>query len=323
MQISRGLLLSHLLFSEPLSPSPLEGTLFFPFHLYIYIFFSVMDTLPVEIVDIVLNYLAPSDLASACSVSRTWLHIISPRLYRRPALRTHKQLELFANNSSRLHAHVVRLDLRRVGDYVTDTTAAQLVRCSSVQHMDLSGCKALSSHGIDTLLRTSITSVSSVLLASCSLSQTTLDILRRASTTAQLQTLNLSNTKISPCWSIDASNDLNCLVAGVASNRITRLDLSYCAWVSDSTLENLGLGMPRLEWLSLRWCQDVSQLAAEKLVGRLRNLRYLDARCIPAIAESQVVAFFNDHPSLEECIFSKKRCAMTARRSTEAFEILK
>lgn len=262
---------------------------FLPFLLHLLIFFTLykmsnrtmVNGLPRELVEDILSYLDSSDLASLCAVSKECYHHIVPCLYSNPTLRTRKQLDCLIEANTSTLCYITRLNLSTVHEFVTDKHLAQLAS-SPKQEINLANCKAVSSSAINCLLRISVPYVESVVLTNCTLTTETLSILRDASN-CRLRMLNLGNTMIAPCRSIDAPNDLEALICPGSSSQLQELDLSYCSWVNSQTLNNIGQGLPCLTRLSLCWCQQVQPASLRRLLEQLKQLIHLNVQFVSGV----------------------------------------
>ncbi|KAF7723911.1 hypothetical protein EC973_001534 [Apophysomyces ossiformis] len=264
----------------------------------------------IEILDIILNYLGNSDLCALCCVNWVWRCIIIPRLYGIPRLDTQQRLHQFVSKThgTILQQQITVLDFSMVRQYVTDDHMEKLGNCSSIRCLNLSNCSRLSSSAIHkflSFLGGNNRTLEVVQLANCHLSEKTLAILGQMS---GLRRLDLTNTMIRPCVSMDTTHHLGqmLLTPNTRCCRLENLDLSYCRWVDDRTLQNIAHGLPRLRRIDLCWCHRVSYTSILYLVQTLSRLEQIDLRHLDMIGVEMAWKLFHANLSLVTIDFSSR-----------------
>lgn len=283
----------------------------FPFIFFYSTFYlSEMERLPFELMDKIFGLLSIEDICSFCLLNHDWNLVASSRLYRYPFLQSEKALQLFAVNiTERLQKYIQVFDLTHVHQYTTDLIMSPLLdHATNLRHLDLSKCSNLSPNAILLLIQNNLQHLNTLSLANCILSTDILHYIGKA-THSQLKFLDLSNTMIKPCASIDSSNHLDMMITSPSSSsKLVHLNLSYCAWVNSQTIENIANGLPHLEHVILQWCNQVKLKALHAMIQQLNNLKSIDLRHIDSIeSKEQASGIISHATSLEKILFTCKR----------------
>lgn len=246
-----------------------------------------MNRLPFELTDKVFDLLPTSDICTLCSLNHDWNTIATIKLYRYPLLKTGKALALFVQQTTEKSQNYIQvLDLTPVHQHVTDTCLSSL-SVKYLKHLNLSKCIDLSPTTILSVIHHNVDHLITLSLANCTLTSAILHNIGRANQQG-LKRLDLSNTMIKPCISIDSPNHLETMLLEPFSDcQLTHLDLSYCTWVNSRTVENISFGLVKLEHLGLQWCNQVKLKSMHALAKRLKKLKSLDARHMDSIASMQ------------------------------------
>ena len=275
-----------------------------------------MERLPFELMDNIFDLVSIPDVCSLCLLNHDWNRIASERLYRAPKIHNKKQLELFTTIHEKLQRHIQVLDLVPVHQYLTKDHLSQLEHVNNLRYLNLSKGAHISPDTILTLIKNNVFQLNTLLLANCTL---TMDILRviGEANHHQLKYLDLSNTMIKPCISIDSFHHLETMITSpMSSSQLIDLNLSYCAWVNSQTIENVASGLPQLQHITLRWCNQVKVDSIQALVRRLSKLHTIDLREIDSIETAEQLGFIIlDHAS------SLKRILFTCKRTTIQVEL--
>ncbi|KAI8391355.1 uncharacterized protein BYT42DRAFT_556600 [Radiomyces spectabilis] len=277
---------------------------------------SMLDCLPMELIDKILGKLSMMEYAALIHVNRTWYAIALQWLYHTPRIESERQIDQFVNVSGRALQHVIELDLTAVSQFVRDDHLIQLSekQCNRLRVLRLSNCN-VSPEAINRLLRLSVNVLQTVLLSNCNLSSETLETLGQASV-HHLRTLDLSNTMIRPCATFDAPNHLEPMTKGYfpRDNQLVELDLSYCSWVDNQTLKNVFVGLPSIQRLSLCWCHLLEYLSIFHLVRNLTQLHIIDLRFINAISCAAAYALLEANANLSQVLFTHRLKPSQVRR---------
>lgn len=268
----------------------------------------MMEKLPFEILTKLFSLLSTQDLCEASCVDPHWNAVASCVLYRYPLLQTSRQLSSFAQITDRVQQHVHYLDLSQVHEHVTDKLFLCLQHLTSLKHMDLSKCIQLTPAAMDPLIQLNACQLHTLLLANCTISNDTLHWIGKA-TRHHLQSLDLSNTMIKPCVSIDTVNHLDSMFDTTMLIKVglRRLDLSYCTWVNGQTVENIAQCLPNLEHITLQWCNQIKRKSIDILVQKLGFLHTIDIRHIETIANTaQAFGIMESALSLKRILFTNK-----------------
>ncbi|KAI8147981.1 hypothetical protein BJV82DRAFT_313504 [Fennellomyces sp. T-0311] len=268
-----------------------------------------MHTLPPELVNSIYSHLTQHDLVSLSLVCHAWSAATLPRLYRLPRITSLNQLTRFSKCTRFLHLVSV-LDLSTVSRHVTDK---HLRLPMSLSQINLSDCDKVSTHVMNALIRCSTHTLQSAVLINCKLNLETLDLLRQASRT-RLTQLDLSGTMVLPCHAIDTPNHLEHLIEPELS-QLQDLNLAGCNWVDSRTVANIGRGLPRLERLSLFWCDQVDFATCLQAVQQLACLRHLDLQHVPAVSSKDDALLLLDQGRLHAVEYSDRRRRATVQRN--------
>ncbi|KAI9259395.1 hypothetical protein BY458DRAFT_577050 [Sporodiniella umbellata] len=269
-----------------------------------------MDCLPFEIYEKIWSRLCREDLCSSALVNSQWRHMSYGMLYKRPNINTKEQLDMFSKISSFAQSFVRVLSFKNTHQHINDKILqGPLQHLNCLEKIDFGQCIQLSSSTINTIIQKNLRSVNSVSLSDCRISKDTLILIGEACQ-HKLISLDLSNTMIQPCSSIDSSNHLEDLI-GIPSPKLRFLDLSYCTWVNNLTVKNIGYGLPALQHIVLQWCSHIKADAITEMVKQLMCLNTMDIRNIESIGTSeQVEDFVNEGLSLKKIMFTYKRSAV-------------
>ncbi|KAL9559260.1 hypothetical protein PS6_000841 [Mucor atramentarius] len=231
-----------------------------------------MEKLPFEISIKIFSLLSTQELCEATCVDQHWNVIASSVLYKYPLLHTRRQLLTFAQITEKAQSHVHYLDLTRVHEHAN-------------------------AYQLHTLI-----------LANCTISNDILHWIGKA-TRHHLQFLDLSNTMIKPCVSIDTANHLDSMfdTTTIIKANLRHLDLSYCTWVNGHTVENIAKCLPSLEHIILQWCNQIKLKSIDILVQKLGSLDTIDIRHIETIASAaQAFSIMENALSLKKILYTYK-----------------
>lgn len=279
---------------------------------FFFLLLTEMERLPFELMDKIFSLLSTQDICSFCFLNHHWHLVASARLYRYPILQSEKTLQLFTENTTEKQQKYIQvLDLTHVHQYVNDRIMSPLLdHVTNLRHLQLSKCSNLTPNTILLLIQNNLQHLSTLSLANCTLSTDILHYIGKANH-SQLKFLDLSNTMIKPCTSIDSSNHLDMMITSPSSSsKLVHLNLSYCAWVDSQTVENIANGLPHLEHLILQWCNQVQVKALHTTVQQLNNLKSIDIQHIDSIeSKEQACGIFSHAASLKKVLFTCKRAA--------------
>lgn len=265
----------------------------------------MMDRLPAELMDRVVQELSLPDMYHLASTNLLWYQHCLSRMYANPPLINNKRRHdlFFKHTSHRTQQHIRHL--RVDPSLITNEQLGQLTGCTGLTTLDLSYCKHINSDSLNKVLTSCMISIQRICLVDGKLAQSSLALLGHASRYFQLRSLDLSNTMISPCGSIDTPHHLDSMIIMGASSALHELDLSYCSWVDDTTLSNITLGLPLLKFLRLRFCHQLSDLAIKGMVQHLKQISAVDVAHIPGIDNPvHARALLALNPLLEEISFT-------------------
>ncbi|KAI8642266.1 hypothetical protein BD408DRAFT_416812 [Parasitella parasitica] len=268
----------------------------------------MMEKVPVEISTTILDLLSTADLCEAACVDQHWNLLASSVLYRYPALNSAHQLYSFSKVSEKTQSHVQNLDFSRIHQHVTDKLLISWRQLSNLKCVNLSKCTHLTPAAILPLIRANTYHLHTLILANCTISN---DILRwiGKATCQHLKFLDLSNTMIKPCASIDTANHLDSMFDSTALIKadLRHLDLSYCTWVDGRTVENIAHSLPKLECVVLQWCNQIKPKSIDILVQNLSLLDTIDIRHVETIASAvQACEIMDNAVSLRKIRFTHK-----------------
>ncbi|KAL9550739.1 hypothetical protein MBANPS3_004589 [Mucor bainieri] len=253
-----------------------------------------MEKLPFEISIKLFSLLSTRDLCEATCVDQHWNVVASSVLYKYPALHTPRQLSSFARITDRVQSHVHYFDLSQ--------------HLTGLKHINLSKCIHLTPAAIYPLIQLNAHQLHTLILANCTISNDILHWIGKA-TRHHLQFLDLSNTMIKPCVSIDTANHLDSMfdTTTIIKANLRHLDLSYCTWVNGQTVENIAQCLPNLEHIILQWCSQIKLKSIDILVQKLGCLDTMDIRHIETIANAtQAFGIMQNALSLKKILFTYK-----------------
>lgn len=268
----------------------------------------IMEKLPFELSIKVFNLLSTKDICEAACVDQYWNVIASSVLYRYPALNTIHQLYAFTQISEKAQSYVHYLDFTRIHEYATDKLFFHWQNLTNLKHLNLSKCTHLAPAAIFPLIQSNAYQLHTLLLANCTISNDILHWIGIA-THHHLKFLDLSNTMIKPCASIDTANHLESMfdTTTIIKANLRHLDLSYCAWVNGQTVENIARSLPKLEYIILQWCNQIKLKSIGILVQKLGSLDTIDIRHIETIANTtQAFEIMDNAISLKKILFTYK-----------------
>ncbi|EPB92588.1 hypothetical protein HMPREF1544_00601 [Mucor circinelloides 1006PhL] len=267
-----------------------------------------MEKLPFEISIKIFCLLSARELCEATCVDQYWNVIASSVLYKYPLLHTRRQLLTFAQITEKAQSHVHYLDLTRVHEHVTDKLFLCLQHLTHLKHINLSKCIYLTPAAIYPMIQANAYQLHTLILASCTISNDILHWIGKA-TRHHLQFLDLSNTMIKPCVSIDTANHLDSMfdTTTIIKANLRHLDLSYCTWVNGHTVENIAKCLPSLEHIILQWCNQIKLKSIDILVQKLGSLDTIDIRHIETIANAaQAFSIMENALSLKKILYTYK-----------------
>ncbi|KAI8080199.1 uncharacterized protein B0P05DRAFT_540398 [Gilbertella persicaria] len=268
-----------------------------------------METLPFEVAIKVVSFLSIKDLKKIAVINRYWNILANVRLYKHLIIKTEKQLNLFIQwASQRTQSYVQCLDLTHVHGYVTDRTLDTLMYATNIRQLNLAKCTRLSPESILPLIKNNVSWLHTLILTDCTLSNEVIQWIGEASR-QQLKCLNLSNTMIKPCLAFDTSNHLDNMFhsTNVWVAQLRYLDLSYCAWVNEKTVENIAHGLPYLEHIILQWCNQIKVNSVHNLVQQLTFLNTIDIRHIDTVSTEEQASHVMEYAaSLKKILFTYK-----------------
>ncbi|CEG67545.1 hypothetical protein RMATCC62417_03956 [Rhizopus microsporus] len=276
-----------------------------------------MERLPFEVNENILSRLDKKDLCSFALVNSYWRFISYQVLYKYPKVLTKEQLYKFSTITAYAQSFVRVLNLTPVHQYITDRLFQE-----SLQHLDhlrqihLDQCTHLSPFVIHSLVQKNLMTMDSLSLADCKLSKDILALIGKACQ-YRLTSLDLSNTMIQPCLSIDSSHHLEDMLR-LSSSRLLHLDLSYCTWVDSLTVKNIARGLPKLQRIILQWCSQIREDAILDMVQQLINLTTIDVRNIETFGTTeQIEHLMSKGSSLKKVMFTYKRSCVVRCPSYE------
>lgn len=268
-----------------------------------------MEYLPLELHNKIFDLLSIRDMCSLSELNQHWNRVASERLYRYPTLKNERALKLFTLITKQSQTYIQILDLSIVHQFITDNTLLPLSNhVTQLRHLDLSKSSRVSPCIILQFIQNNLNNLNTLLLANCTLSMDILKCIGKANH-RRLKYLDLSNTMIKPCTSIDSSNHLDTMIISPTSlSQLIHLDLSYCGWVNHQTIENIANGLPQLEHIILQWCNQVKPTSIHIMVKRLVRLTCVDVRHIDSIENTDQVRNIVCHSnSLKKVLFTCKR----------------
>ncbi|GAN07291.1 hypothetical protein MAM1_0155c06787 [Mucor ambiguus] len=267
-----------------------------------------MEKLPFEVSIKLFSLLSARSLCEAACVDPHWNVIASLVLYKYPTLQTPRQVASFAQITDRVQSYVYYLDLSQVHAHVADTLFLHLQHLTGLKHINLSKCYNLTPAAIYSLIQLNACQLHTLILANCTISNDILHCIGKA-TRHHLQFLDLSNTMIKPCVSIDTANHLDSMFdkTTIIKANLRHLDLSYCTWVNGQTVENIAQCLPNLEHITLQWCNQIKLKSIDILVQKLGCLDTIDIRHIETIANTtQAFGIMENALSLKKILFTYK-----------------
>lgn len=265
-----------------------------------------MERLPLEITIKILDFLSTQELCLAAQIDPYWNMAVSSRLYKYPIIKTKKQLSDFTRISKSSQMYIQAWDAIYIHEHLFDKHFQSLPHLNNLNYINLSKCTHLSPAAILPLVKSSIYNLHTLILANCTLSNDILVWIGEA-TRHRLKYLDLSNTMIKPCVSIDTANHLDSMFDSLNTTapQLQHLNLSYCAWVNGQTIRNIAIGLPKLEKLVLQWCSQLSHKSIDFMVQQLVNLTTIDIRYVETIGSSeQAIQILERAVSLKKVLFT-------------------
>ncbi|KAL9554368.1 hypothetical protein MBANPS3_002844 [Mucor bainieri] len=231
----------------------------------------VFDTIPNEILILMLESMDAADLFHCSTVSKHWNDLVIPILWRSPTPNKpilsclpsfaamdkkhrikHSHQESHLSPGFPLHmpryGHAVKsLDLSQIASHVTDCTIRHIVRCCpQLVSLNLSHCRLITNEGLYYLGRA--THIAS-----------------------QLQCQGLQSLHLGACPRITSDGIISLVTA--SGSTIRRLRLSDCSHMTGSTLHAIArLCGPRLEWLDIARTKAIRHTDLQDLVQQCPNL---------------------------------------------------
>jgi hypothetical protein len=276
-------------------------------------------SLPIELLRLIFQYFEqPSDYSVFSQVCQQWNYLATSMLYCNPALDSELQIKLYCQSSERSRSFVQRLDLGPVSSWVTDDVLAELIppdqnssTNKSIRSLGFANCNRLSCGSIYSFLSSCSLdeSIEEIVLANCLLSDYLLYLLSQSRSINQL---NICNTMIQPCSTMEVSHGLGPYHG--AFENLKSLDMSFCAWVDDATIDTV-CQFRNLRKLSMRWCQRVPLQSIFQIVQNLPMLSSLDVRHVHSINSPEVIKFvLYMQPSLIEVHFTRAQTIMACAK---------
>ncbi|RUP43509.1 hypothetical protein BC936DRAFT_137067 [Jimgerdemannia flammicorona] len=206
-----------------------------------------MDVIPLELIFAILSHLSDDQQSlTACTlVSHAWRSCALPLLYHAPTFANIQSIRIFADRIPTEAEPMVReIDLSAIPhrwDCVTDKILARLMeKCKAIERIDLHLCSKIHD--------------SSVYLISTTLGSTLTDL-----TLSQCERLT------------------NASVFALAAHCpcLKTLDISHLL-VTDVSLRELAESCTSLEWLSLAYCEFLTEASIMFLRERCARLKFVD-----------------------------------------------
>ncbi|KAJ1651765.1 hypothetical protein IWQ61_007754 [Dispira simplex] len=284
---------------------------------------SLFDTirLPFEVIDRILRYVAHDQgtLWACALANRVWNLAATPRLWRRPVLRTLSAVDVFNRTlaaaswtatvgdhravpwlDARPTTHfypdyVVHLDftsldeVHRNSSHLSRLTACTLryIRLSSLRTLDLGFCKGLNNYHLQ----------------------------RLAPQLASLETLNLDGsgrqdivlaklvqhmprlTRLSLAWNIQLTT-FGIIQLAHRCSQLRYLDLSHCTLVEDTALIALATRCRQLQVLHVSYCHSLTDVAFMTILHHCAHLRVLNALGCPGVSQAFLDEISERYPKL-------------------------
>ncbi|KAI8084937.1 uncharacterized protein BX664DRAFT_360743 [Halteromyces radiatus] len=269
----------------------------------------MMDKLPVELVNKIMDELSTCDLCQLVRTNSQWYRPCISRIYESPILDDVKRHDLFFKTTKPHTQRYIR-HLELTPSLITNEQLNQLTDCTGLITLHLSYCSHIVPNVLNKVLKVCLYMIQAVYLRDGQLSTETLQLLRQA---CHLRILDLSNTMIRPCDRIDTPHHLDTMITSTNNNNnnqmdintLHELDLSFCNWVDDTTLMNIVHGLPHLRYIKLRWCQEISDKAIMKMIQGLKQISSIDVCHIPCMNDpARVHQLLKLNPFLETVCFT-------------------
>lgn len=276
-------------------------------------------SLPVELLHLIFQHFdRPSDFNVLSQVCQQWNCLAISMLYHSPILESEVQVKLYCQSSERSRSFVQRLDLGPVSSWITDVVLSELIppdqnssTNKSIRSLGFANCNRLSCGLIYSFLSSCSLDdcLGEVVLANCVLSDHLLYLLSQS---CSITHLNICNTMIQPCSSMEVSHGLGPYHR--AFENLESLDMSFCAWVDDATIDTV-CQFGNLRKLTMRWCQRVPLQSIFQIVQYLPILNSLDVRHVHSINSPEVIKFIlYMRPSLLEVHFTRAQTVMACAK---------
>ncbi|GAA6044431.1 hypothetical protein JCM8097_003269 [Rhodosporidiobolus ruineniae] len=228
------------------------------------------SSLPHEILLHILRLLPSSSLAPALRVCKAWCQCGVELLWHKPMFRTLPSLfrmlqVLNTPDPTFPYPHFVRrLNFNNLHDEMSDRTLSRLLPCTRIERLTLTGCKALTSAAMVSLLAQS----------------------------KRLIALDLS----------DVDNVDDAVLEAMARNcsKLQGLNLSGCSKITDRGLELLAMGCPALRRIKLRKCEQLTDVPIILLSLHCPLLLEVDLAGCPAITSLSVMQLLRTSRALRE-----------------------
>ncbi|OBZ90637.1 hypothetical protein A0J61_01317 [Choanephora cucurbitarum] len=250
------------------------------------------------------------DVLRMATVNYYWNTVTTCKIYKHPIITSKRQLNALVNNLSEYNQGFIEcLDLTAVHQYVTDPILYAFLRVTHLKQLNLSNCTYVSPAGILPLIKSNVSQLQKLTLTGCTLSTEVLEWIGEA-IRQQLYCLSLRNTMIKPCKTIDTTNHLDTMLythTNTFEANLRELDLSYCCWVNEETLNNIAHKLPYLEHIVLQWCNQIKASSIHSMVKRLTYLSTIDIRHISTIDTfEQACNVMQYTSSIKKIVFTHK-----------------
>ncbi|KAI4192300.1 MAG: hypothetical protein LQ346_004372 [Caloplaca aetnensis] len=214
---------------------------------------------------------ASVDLRNCMLVSKTWSSNAVDLLWHRPLCTTWPKLQNVANSVQEATSYypyrslVKRLNLSNLSDEINDGTVQPFMHCKRIERLTLTGCKALTDHGV-----TTVVAGSNNLLA---LDITGLDAVTDhalkavAGNCPRLQGLNITH-----CSKV---TDESLTAVARSCRHLKRLKLNDCRLITDESVTAVARYCPSMLEIDLHDCRQITDESITLLISKGRSLREL------------------------------------------------
>ncbi|KAH6914821.1 SCF E3 ubiquitin ligase complex F-box protein grrA [Coprinopsis sp. MPI-PUGE-AT-0042] len=321
---------------------------------------SPISNLPPELLIAILKYIhSPRELLNALKVSRTWCECAVELLWHKPAFSKSSTLDKMARMLKRpkqlfpYARFIRRLNFLALGVHLLDDTLVVFSRCSRLERLTLTGCKAVTPHSLEKLLTCSPNLVA---LDLTDVVDTTTEVVSAfAAVAKRLQGINLSGCNKVTDTALIALGD-NCPllrrvklsgvkqitddgVSAIVRNcpLLLEIDLHQCDLITDVAVRTIWLHSPQMREMRLSLCTKLTDLAfPATTVGMnpfainndpnnlpplqvdrsYEQLRLLDLTGCSAITDEAIEGLVSHCPKIRNLVLAK--CLLLTDRSVEA-----